>query len=607
MTSAWKSSLSEHRAWLIVCVPLALWLAFAVNFIVRTSHVSIDGVRYYVVFDDGMIGMRYAKNLVLHHALVWNLGERVEGFTDPLWTLLMAAAIWVFGTHFAPLAMQVLGGLICLALFIYFFRFATRTNAGFAGAFLAFLFLLLAYPISYWGLGGMEACALCLIYALAAGAQYRYENCERPNPLLLHSGLIVVAYLLRPDGWLALAPFFAASAYDCLKQKNYRRVLVAMMVPVVVAATTLVARKLYYGEWVPNTYVLKVEGYSLGLRLQNGMAFLTPFFQQNLAALGLVVLSVFTKKRAAYLNMLAVDILLAYQVYVGGDVWQYWRQILPVFVATSFAIVILFDYLNASKQRDEMTAVKPPAPVSAMAMLAVFIPAAIGELVFFRGDRLVSGDRRPFAVAYFVAAAVLFWMIGKNRSASSRPGRNTLAQFAMLALVIVTGYSVALCDIAFVLDFGHHKPYIFDSQADMINKAVLANRLFGPGRTHHVVWAGTYSYYVDGTVIDSLGKSDKAIARYPVDRNVSWDGMTGVPGHAKYNFRESILERRPDIVVDRAAWFSQDVSPEMKGSYVLVKSQDVSLCVKKELTVGIESLVQGSCPAAFFYARHSRN
>jgi len=103
-----------------ICILLACWALLAVNFISRTSHVSLNGVRYFSLFDDGMISMRYAKNLVEHHALFWNLGERVEGFSNPLWTLIMAIAICVFGTHFAPLAMQILGGVICLMIFLVF-------------------------------------------------------------------------------------------------------------------------------------------------------------------------------------------------------------------------------------------------------------------------------------------------------------------------------------------------------------------------------------------------------------------------------------------------------------------------------------------------------
>src|SRR4029078_10291502 len=44
------------------------------------------------VTDDAYISFRYAKNLADHGQLVFNLGERVEGYTNFLWTVLLAAA-----------------------------------------------------------------------------------------------------------------------------------------------------------------------------------------------------------------------------------------------------------------------------------------------------------------------------------------------------------------------------------------------------------------------------------------------------------------------------------------------------------------------------------
>src|SRR3954452_10819010 len=45
------------------------------------------------VSDDAYISFRYARNLAEHGQLVFNLGERVEGFTNFLWTVLLAAGI----------------------------------------------------------------------------------------------------------------------------------------------------------------------------------------------------------------------------------------------------------------------------------------------------------------------------------------------------------------------------------------------------------------------------------------------------------------------------------------------------------------------------------
>ncbi|MDD9947529.1 MAG: hypothetical protein OXU20_41195 [Myxococcales bacterium] len=43
--------------------------------------------------DDAYISLCYARNLVEGHGLVWNVGERVEGFSNLPWTLLFAASL----------------------------------------------------------------------------------------------------------------------------------------------------------------------------------------------------------------------------------------------------------------------------------------------------------------------------------------------------------------------------------------------------------------------------------------------------------------------------------------------------------------------------------
>lgn len=44
------------------------------------------------ITDDGFISFRYAQNLANGHGLVYNIGERVEGYTNFLWVLLMSVS-----------------------------------------------------------------------------------------------------------------------------------------------------------------------------------------------------------------------------------------------------------------------------------------------------------------------------------------------------------------------------------------------------------------------------------------------------------------------------------------------------------------------------------
>src|ERR671913_2350701 len=90
------------------------FVAWASLFIYRSSIIGIDGRRYFCLWDDAMISMRYAWNFSHGFGLVWNPGEYVEGYTNPLMTLLMSLATLVFEKVNAVLAVQVQGILFLL-------------------------------------------------------------------------------------------------------------------------------------------------------------------------------------------------------------------------------------------------------------------------------------------------------------------------------------------------------------------------------------------------------------------------------------------------------------------------------------------------------------
>src|SRR4030095_3872204 len=66
---------------------LALWAAFFVYLVVviRTAWVC----------DDAYITFRTVKNFVAGDGLRWNLAERVQAYTNPLWMFLVSACFFV--------------------------------------------------------------------------------------------------------------------------------------------------------------------------------------------------------------------------------------------------------------------------------------------------------------------------------------------------------------------------------------------------------------------------------------------------------------------------------------------------------------------------------
>src|ERR687895_1287454 len=105
-TERWASRNAYAFAIVGIGACFAVWASV---FIYKSSFVGIDGKRYFCLIDDAMISMRYAWNLSHGSGLVWNPGEYVEGYTNPLMTLLMALPTLIFDKVYAVLAMQVLG------------------------------------------------------------------------------------------------------------------------------------------------------------------------------------------------------------------------------------------------------------------------------------------------------------------------------------------------------------------------------------------------------------------------------------------------------------------------------------------------------------------
>ena len=70
-------------------LPVALSAAFYADFIART-RVRLGGHTGFVLADDAMISMTYARHLAEGGGLVWGDGRRVEGYSNLLWTLWMA-------------------------------------------------------------------------------------------------------------------------------------------------------------------------------------------------------------------------------------------------------------------------------------------------------------------------------------------------------------------------------------------------------------------------------------------------------------------------------------------------------------------------------------
>ena len=140
---------------------LLLWAGYAASWIARASY-EIGGVRFFALWDDAMISMRYGRNLARGLGLVWNPGEYVEGYTNPLWTL------WMSLLHLLPLSLHIPSLLVLLtgaalqgATVVLTYRLAFEIGGRRGIATAAAGMTAFYYPLNVWALAeGLAALGL---------------------------------------------------------------------------------------------------------------------------------------------------------------------------------------------------------------------------------------------------------------------------------------------------------------------------------------------------------------------------------------------------------------------------------------------------------------
>ncbi len=337
----------KNWAFLLLC---ALFVGWALAFIYHSSYAASDGRRYFNLFDDAMISMRYAWNFSHGNGLVWNVGERVEGYTNLLMTLVMSITTLVFEKRYAVLVIQLMGIFFMLATAfttLKIFQILSQRKNDIA-EYLLFLVILLYYPLNFWSLMGMETGLLAFLLSMGVLCSILYTEKLDGKYLWLMSISFGLAHLTRNESLLfaALAFYYLLPTLK-LDKKYLQWFVFAGVLYSLFVIGQLTFRYLYYAEFVPNTYTLKLVGMALDERLRNGRGFIQPFLIETGFIIVISLIGIFFKssKLKAYLFGFFL-ISVVYQIYVGGDSWNYWRIMAPsmplLFVIFIFSISEFF-------------------------------------------------------------------------------------------------------------------------------------------------------------------------------------------------------------------------------------------------------------------------
>lgn len=312
-------------------------------------------INHKFIQDDAYISFRYIQNFTDGNGLVFNIGERVEGYTNLLWVLLLSLFVSIkFDLENTSQILSVIFGVIVLFASYYVSSLIkikddpkqvkkTKTeDTDQSGKYFNLIppvLLVFTGSFVFWSISGMESTMFISFCLLGIYFYIKERNSTAVNykfPLF-----ILLATLTRPEGLYFFGLIMIHKLFFAFKEKKAaglkeffsKNNLISYLVYVIPVIFYFIIRYSYYGYLFPNTYYAKT-GFSQAY-LNSGLEYFMKFFSSYLLY-GVILaapLYLFKKKENFFeislLYLLIISFIL-YVISVGGDVLKQNRFFLPV-------------------------------------------------------------------------------------------------------------------------------------------------------------------------------------------------------------------------------------------------------------------------------------
>lgn len=288
--------------------------------LVRTAWVS----------DDAFITLRTVHNALEGYGLRFNVAERVQTFTHPLWMACLFVAHGLTGGPFygtvAVSLLTTLAGVTWLA--------RTATNAGTLALALALLVGSKAFVD--FSTSGLENPMTHLLFLAMVTSVAR--GTTSPADVARSTGLLSLALLNRPDAMLLVGPLWLFAMARALRSPRHLGAVVVGFLPLALWETFSLV---YYGALLPNTAFAKLgTGIPRLERFSQGAHYLVqPWSYDKLTAFALLAAVPLTlwSRGVVRLGLAGAVLHAVYVVSVGGDFMagRFWT---PVVFAVALGI-----------------------------------------------------------------------------------------------------------------------------------------------------------------------------------------------------------------------------------------------------------------------------
>ncbi|TGK05652.1 hypothetical protein EHQ53_18070 [Leptospira langatensis] len=308
----------------------------------------------YVIFvnswvcDDAYITFRTVDNFLNGYGLRWNVQERVQGYTHPLWLFGVSfLSFFKIPVYYSSLILS----WICVAslAILLMKRMREKVSSIYETYWILFLLLSSRCFIDYSS-SGLENPLSFLLVLLMLQTGLNLQKDFRFRSFFLFSVLASFTYLNRQDAILFAVPFFGSFFFSKIKKPvAFVKTLGIATLGFLPAILWSLFSLLYYGYAFPNTAYAKLNtGISTDILWLYGISYLQNSFRWDLFSSLFILLAVailpflYWKKRTGHLCIsLGILLYLLYVCSIGGD-FMAGRFIALPFVISVFLISDLF-------------------------------------------------------------------------------------------------------------------------------------------------------------------------------------------------------------------------------------------------------------------------
>jgi len=488
-------------------------------FLVAAGLLLVRAWQLLWIGDDAFISFRYVDNFVSGHGLVFNPGERVEGYTNFLWVMVLSAfaALGLPIPETSVVLNLLFTGLHVLVMILLLWEHDPLVRMG--KPFLPITPFLVGFNHAFlsFSTSGLEtALGACLV---TTGFYFALKPVGFRNGLLAGLALIL-GTMTRPDYSLFYIAMAAAIAYDAWRtapgepkgalhrflSPEMRRAALGYVLPFfLLYLPYFIWRWNYYGYFYPNTYYAKMAYDSYW---SQGVLYLVAFlFGDNFWIAGLWWAgALWLSRRRAELRRLNAFAVLAsalvaiYTMKVGGD-FMYGRFFAPL------------------------------APLVLLS-LETSLKAAFTDKAFEWPKNFVSMSKRAF-FAIGLSAFLAGWLVLPFKLISPGNVENYISDESSFYHLYRFHHPIIENNLFFL---SHEIKKAF---ADFEEKPVIASNA-----------TGMITYYSKQSVIDFHGLTDEHIAHQP------YEAPRGRPGHERKADWDYLRKRNTYIIYTYA-----DASP----------------------------------------------